>query len=247
LRPIIPPAKNTRHLRSLFSLCTETPLQAQMRLLSKTKRTRYWSAVRRPLLRDSMTSNLLHKSTTLHYRGVTMNRILIATTIVIPFLVLTGHAQEKKGPPEQIRKLEAILGTFEGEATLMEGGKSSRGMVHHTNASISDGWGFLMEEVITMEDGTVYKSHNIIGYDAGGGKVHVFSVTNAGETHDHKGAWTKPTTVSVEYDGKWEGKSYIEKASLTLDGTDAYTLTWISSLGGKKAGSGEEKLHRVNQ
>jgi hypothetical protein len=174
-----------------------------------------------------------------------MNRILVTATVALLFVVLTGQAQEKKVPPEQISKLDAILGIFEGEATMTEGGKSSKGNVHHTNSSISDGWGFLMDEVVTMEDGTMYKSHNIIGYDAGGGKVHVFSVTNAGETHDHKGSWTKPMTVSVQYDGKWEGKPYIEKASLTIDGSDSYSLSWHATLGGKAAGGGEEKLHRV--
>ncbi len=175
-----------------------------------------------------------------------MNRILIAAAVTLAFVVLAGHAQEKKAPPEQIGKLEAIQGTFEGEATMTEGGKSMKGIVRHTNSSISDGWGFLMEEIITMEDGTAYKSHNIIGYDAGGGKVHVFSVTNAGETHDHKGSWTKPKTVAVQYDGKWEGKPYVEKAMLTIDGSDSYRLSWNATLGGKAAGSGEEKLHRVS-
>ena len=174
-----------------------------------------------------------------------MYRILIAAAVAFPFVVLTGHTQEKQVPPEQIRKLEAILGTFEGEATMTEGGKLLKGMVRHANSSISDGWGFLMEEVITMEDGTAYKSHNIIGYDAGGGKVHVFSITNAGETHDHKGSWTKPTTVSVQYEGKWEGKPYVEKASLTIDGPDSYSLSWNATLAGKVVGGGKEKLHRV--
>jgi hypothetical protein len=83
------------------------------------------------------------------------------------------------------------------------------------------------------------------GCDAGGGNVHVFSVTNAGETHDHKGSWTKPPTVAVQYDGKWEGKPYVKKAMLTIDGSDSYRLSWNATLGGKAGGSGEEKLRRV--
>jgi hypothetical protein len=175
-----------------------------------------------------------------------MKRIhLAAVALLLVAFVQAGRAQEKKGPPEQIRKLDAIVGTFEGEATITEAGKSTKGMVRHANSTISDGWGFLMDEVITMEDGSAYKSHNIVGYDDGGGKVHVFSVTNAGETHDHKGTWTTQKTISVHYDGKWEGKPYVEKAYLTVDGPDSYKLTWNASLGGKQAGSGEEQLHRV--
>jgi hypothetical protein len=130
---------------------------------------------------------------------------------------------------------------------MMMGGKSMKGTVRVTNSLISDGWGLLIDETVTGEDGSAYKSHNIIGYDAGGAKVHVFSVTNAGETHDHKGSWTNPTTLSVEYDGKWEGKSYVEKAVMTMGGPDAYTLSWNATQGGKEVGSGKETLHRVHQ
>lgn len=50
----------------------------------------------------------------------------------------------------------------------------------------------------------------------------------------------------MQYKGKWEGKPFVEDAVLTLDGPDAYKLVWSAMLGGKKVGSGEEKLHRVN-
>jgi hypothetical protein len=176
-----------------------------------------------------------------------MKRLHLPTALAFGFIVMMGYAQEKKSPPEQIHRLEAISGTFEGEATMKEGKKSANGKVRHVNSSISDGWGFLMDETVTMEDGSTYKAHNVVGYDAGGGKVHVFSVTTAGETHDHKGSWTTPTSVSVEYDGKWEGKPYVERATLTIDGPDSYNLVWKATLGGKAAGSGEEKLHRVSQ
>jgi hypothetical protein len=171
----------------------------------------------------------------------------VAIAVLCASAVQHGQSQEMSSQPEQIRKLGAIVGTFEGAATMTMEGKSMKGKICHVNSSISDGWGFLMDEVVTMEDGSTYKSHNIVGYDAGGGKVHVFSVTNAGETHDHMGSWTKPNAVSLQYDGTWEGKPYVEKAVLTLDGPDAYTLSWHATLGGKTAGSGEEKLHRVSR
>lgn len=180
--------------------------------------------------------------------GGRMKRMsVVAIALLCASVAQRGQSQEVSSPPEQIRKLSTIVGTFEGEATMTMGGKSMKGKIRHVNSSVSDGWGFLMDEVVTMEDGSTYKSFNIVGYDAGGGKVHVFSVTNAGETHDHKGSWTKPNAVSVQYDGRWEGKPYVEKAALTLDGPDAYTLSWNATLGGKTAGSGEEKLRRVSR
>jgi hypothetical protein len=170
-----------------------------------------------------------------------------ACAALLAAFIQSGHAQDKPSPPSVITKFTAILGSFEEDATLTEGGKTMKGKVRHSNSQITDGWGFLMDEVISMEDGSAYKSHNIIGYDAGGGKVHVYSVTNAAETHDHIGSWTNPKTISVQYDGKWEGKAFVEKAALTIVGPDAYTLTWTATLDGKAAGGGEEKLHRVTK
>jgi hypothetical protein len=174
---------------------------------------------------------------------------ILGTVAALVFLVLVqnGHAQDKPMPSSEITRLGAIVGDFEGVATVTEGGKTMNGKVRHSNSQFADGFGFLMDEIITMEDGSAYKSHNIIGYDAGGGKIHVYSVTNAGETHDHKGSWTSPTTVAVQYDGKWEAEAYVEKATLTLDGPDSYSLSWSATLGGKPAASGMEKLRRVSK
>jgi hypothetical protein len=175
-----------------------------------------------------------------------MKRICVALLVVVSLPLLIGSAQDKPMPPEQMQKLKSILGSFEGTATLVEGASTKTGKVRHTNTAISDGWGFLMDEIVDMEGGNAYKSHNIVGYDAGGGEMHVYSVTNAGETHDHRGKWTSPNAVSVQYKGKWEGKSYVEDAVFTLDGPDTYRLTWSALQDGKKIASGEEKLHRAD-
>jgi len=130
---------------------------------------------------------------------------------------------------------------------MTEEGKTMKGHVRHVNSSISDGWGFLMEEEVTMEGLPPYKAHNIVGFDPGGGQVHVFTVSNASETHDHKGKWKNASTIIVKYEGKRDGKAYVETATLMLDGSDSYTLSWTSTLGGKPGPSGEEKVHRVAQ
>ena len=170
--------------------------------------------------------------------------LLLAGMTLLPGTLMV-LAQDPPKRPMAIAALDPLLGTFEGDVTMMQDGKSIKGRAQHNNSGISSGWGFLMEEDITMEDGSKYTSHNIIGYDAGGKKVHVFSVTNAGETHDHKGVWKDAKTITLEYDGTWEGKPYVEKAVLTIDGRDSYTLTWKATRAGQIVSSGEEKLRRV--
>lgn len=89
---------------------------------------------------------------------------VMGTAVLLTFLFQNGHAQEKKAPPEQITKLQNIVGEFEGEATVVEG-----------------------------------------------------------------------------------GKSYVEKAMLTIDGPDSYTFSWNAKQEGKTVGSGKEKLRRASR
>ena len=96
-------------------------------------------------------------------------RFMAACAAMLAAFVQGGHAQEKHSPPSEISKLGSILGSFEGDATVTEGGKTMR------------------------------------------------------------------------------GKAYVEQAALTIVGPDAYTLTWVSKLDGKKTGGGEEQLHRVTK
>lgn len=128
---------------------------------------------------------------------------------------------------------------------MTQGGKTVTAKVKNKNSMISDDWGFLVEEVATMPDGGQYKSHNIMGYDAGGKKVHIFSITNAGETHDHKGDWKDAKTLFTQYDGTWEGKPYVEKVSVTFHSPDSYSVSWTATSEGKIVNKGEETLHRA--
>ena len=173
-----------------------------------------------------------------------MKRYRIVLTLAV-FWLTTASGQPPQGPSELVKRLAPYAGTFEGQLIMTEGGKTVTAKVKSRNSMVSDDWGFLVEEVATMPDGGQYKSHNIMGYDAGGKKVHVFSVTNAGETHDHKGTWKDAKTLVVQYDGTWEGKPFVEKISLTFHNPDSYSVSWVATSGGKVVNKGDETLHRA--
>jgi hypothetical protein len=165
--------------------------------------------------------------------------------VLSAFCLTAAYGQPPQGPSEQVKRFTPYAGTFEGQVIMTEGDETVTAKVRSKNSIISDNWGFLVEEVATMPDGTQYKSHNMMGYDAGGKKVHIFSVTNAGETHDHKGDWKDPKTLATQYEGTWEGKPYVEKITLTFHNPDSYSVSWVSTSGGKVVNKGDETLHRA--
>ena len=161
------------------------------------------------------------------------------------FCLTVAYGQPPQGPSDQVKRFAPYAGKFEGQLIMTQGGKTVTAKVKSKNSMISDDWGFLVEEVATMPDGGQYKSHNVMGYDGGGKKVHIFSVTNAGETHDHKGDWKDAKTLFTQYDGTWEGKPYVEKITLTFHSPDSYSVSWSATSGGKVVNKGEETLHRA--
>jgi hypothetical protein len=173
-----------------------------------------------------------------------MYRIRIVL-VFCSFCLTVANGQSPQGPSEQVKRFAPYAGKFEGQLMMTEGGKTVTAKVQDKNSMISDDWGFLVEEVATMPDGGQYKSHNVMGYDAGGKKVHIFSVTNAGETHDHKGDWKDAKTLVTQYNGTWEGNSYVETITITFHNPDSYSVSWVATKGGKAVNTGEETLHRT--
>jgi hypothetical protein len=173
-----------------------------------------------------------------------MTRFQVAL-VLSAFCLTAAYGQATQGPSELVKRFAPYAGTFEGQLIMTEGEKTVTAKVKSRNSMISDNWGFLVEEVATMPDGGQYKSHNVMGYDAGGKKVHIFSVTNMGETHDHKGDWKDAKTLVVQYDGTREGKPFVEKISLTFHNPDSYSVSWVATSGGKVVNKGDETLHRA--
>jgi len=104
--------------------------------------------------------------------------------MLIGFTSSTVHAQESQGPPSEIQKLYSLEGKWEGTLNIEMEGKTYTGKGTYIFSKISDGWGMFIDETIDIEGMGKYLGHNIVGYDLGEGKYHLYTVSNFAQVHD---------------------------------------------------------------
>jgi hypothetical protein len=167
-----------------------------------------------------------------------MNRIICAITLTFSLGALA------QGAPQQAKDLQRLVGNWKGSAkfTLPDGNKVPVTMSYECK-STSAGFGLSCRLAGTMPDGSKVESTDIWGYSAGDGLVHWFTVTSAGETHDHK--MTVDGNVLVgQFEGPQDGKLYVESVRLELLGEKKLSFRSSVTLGGKPQESFEGVLSR---
>jgi len=158
--------------------------------------------------------------------------VLAATTLIVHEPARAGEPSAPK-PDPAIQRLLTLAGTFDGDASLTMDGKTTRFRLHHENREVSAGFGLSAHETAELPGLGHYEAENLFGYDAGRGQIHLFSVTNDPNTHDHKGTWTSSNTLQLRYEGLLDGRKYVEVIPMTVVGPDEYRFKSIATLDGK--------------
>lgn len=144
-----------------------------------------------------------------------------------------AEAQQAPKPATAIVKLMPYVGTWDGQGVLTTGGQTFPVKIHHDWVSIADGWGLQIHETAEMGDAGVYRSENFFGYDPGAGKLHLFTVSNMQDCHDHGGGWKDDKTFQLRYESTSDGQPLVEEIVGTLDGPDQYSAQSTTTVGGK--------------
>jgi hypothetical protein len=151
------------------------------------------------------------------------SRTALRAGAVGALLVTIGVAHAGAPPaPTEAKDVGRLVGTWKGTGSMTMGNDKVDVKITWTCRTISGRWGVGCDGVITGIPGMDrYEETDLFGYDAGGGKLHWFSVTNAGETHDHVGGrWTGPAAQFV-YTGVQEGKPFKEVIDVTFKDKNA--------------------------
>lgn len=170
---------------------------------------------------------------------------LLMLLIFFTFASISTQAQESMSPPPEIQKLYELEGKWTGVYEITMEGKSFKSNSSYTWSKISDGWGMLIDEVSEMTGMPNYLGHNIIGYDLGEKKYHLYTISNYAQVHDHVGNWTDDKTMYLEYNGTVEGKPYKEKINMTIVSPEECVLDVKEITDGKETGSYKGTFHRV--
>jgi hypothetical protein len=144
-----------------------------------------------------------------------------------------NQMMEAPQPAQEVAKLMAWTGTFEGEASVSMNGKTTPFKLKHMNRQASQGWALICEEKADIPEMGRYEAVNIFGFDAGKKMLHLYTVSNMGDTHDHWGKWTNDKTFDMKYEGMQDGKPMVETIHCVFDSPTQYHFTSETKVGGQ--------------
>lgn len=68
------------------------------------------------------------------------------------------------------------------------------------------------------------------GFDKDTGQLHIYSITNMAETHDHTASWSDENTLKGGYDGLKDGKKFRENFVIKLVSPQEFTIDYIEKV-----------------
>jgi hypothetical protein len=167
-------------------------------------------------------------------------------TYLIAALVLTPFAVAADPLPKQVENMECLIGSWKGSGTIAMGKDKAKIDAALDCKRTSAKFGVLCSFHVTGVPGmAAYEETDLFGYEPNTDTYHWYSVTNAGETHDHV---AKPPTgerIDFVYTGTQEGKPL--KEAIVLDfAKDGKSVTARNetTVGGAPAASLDIKLRK---
>jgi hypothetical protein len=155
---------------------------------------------------------------------------------ILSTLTLAGGAvSAAPGAPKEVKDLDCLGGAWKGRGTFQAGDTRANIDVDWRCERTSAEWGLSCRLVMLGVPGVErYEESDLFGFDPGAGRYHWFSVTNAGETHDHVAAVPKGNVVEWTYAGVQDGKAFKEVVKMTFtEKTKAMKITAETFLDGK--------------
>jgi len=163
---------------------------------------------------------------------------IVTVLAVLSMAAAALAADNAPAPPAGSAKFSQFIGTWSGEGELKDTGKPGLKVRMKVDCRpAGGGWGIKCDFNMTAPDMN-YLESDLFGYDATAGKVHWYSVTNAGEVHDHAGNWVDDSRLSVRYTGGkeiesivlWFGNGNTMSFEVDTDVAGARTNTLTGSL-----------------
>jgi hypothetical protein len=139
-------------------------------------------------------------------------------THLIALLTLSAHSYAQGNAlPKPVAGMECLVGTWRGAGTLNMGKDKSNIDATWTCKRTSARYGVLCTFHVTGVPGVAaYDETDLMGYEPNTNTYHWYSVTNAGETHDHVAKATEGNSHQFTFNGTQEGKSLREVIDLSF-------------------------------
>ncbi len=163
-----------------------------------------------------------------------LRNLLVVTVLCSSSL---AHADGGPTPPALAKELQCLVGTWQGKGVLQMGTDKVEVSLDYTCEESALGFGVACKAVMTGIPGMPqYVLQDLWGVDPSDGTVHWFTVTNAGETHDHKGA-IAGDAFRGKFVGKRDGKKFVETVSFAFANKTQFRIRSQGRVGGKSVES----------
>jgi hypothetical protein len=128
--------------------------------------------------------------------------------------------------PKEVDGMNCLAGSWKATGTVSMGKDSAKVNATWDCKRTSAKWGVLCSLNLKGIPGLAsYAETDLFGFEPNSRKYHWFSVTNAGETHDHVADFTTGNKLEFVYTGTQEGKPFKEVIDMTIGDDDkSFTL-----------------------
>jgi len=151
-----------------------------------------------------------------------MNHIFKAFVALLASLPLTAAAEAL---PKPVADMECLVGAWKGGGSLVAGKDKAKLEATWTCQRTSAAFGVLCTFHVTGIPGmTAYDETDLMGYEPNTNTYHWYSVTNAGETHDHVAKVSDSNVIVFVFTGTQQGKAFKEVINLSF-AADKKTLS----------------------
>jgi hypothetical protein len=185
---------------------------------------------------------LINKKEFMKYKNI----IAIAVLMLVAGTTAYSGPAVKQGPvPEGVKKLYTFLGNWKGKATMAANGETQGFDYFMDMKTDADGWGILYHEKGLIPNATPYLGFGMLAFDVNDNSLHIFTVSNYGDVHDHKGNWSDDKSFTLVYNGTMEGKPMKEELSVQIIDANTWKFTDVVSLDGQTFQTLKAEMHKI--
>jgi len=151
---------------------------------------------------------------------------LLTKTLPVLALVFASSAAAADAPPKPVTDLGCLIGNWKGKGTFEAGKDKANIQANWACKRSSAQYGVLCTLLLTgIPDLPRYEETDLFGYEPNTNTYHWYSVTNAGETHDHVAAVPAGSSAQFVFNGVQESKPFREVIDLTFaDDSKSFSL-----------------------
>jgi hypothetical protein len=167
----------------------------------------------------------------------TSSSLLIALTLACSS---SSAVADDSAPSPSMQAIKRNIGNWSGKGSITSDGKTHDVKMTWRCVDAAAGAGVRCHGEITGLPDFTYVLDDLWGYSQADGLVHWYTITNAGEVHDHRGHFDAGGG-QLSADLAMDGKVFSEVISFSRK-ADALSLTWVTTLGGAERERGKLRL-----